>query len=229
MLGEDARKIDWKSTAKTGEPHVKLFFEEREVNVVLCALMSGSLLFRDKRERFLEICSLLGYGALKMSNQLTPIMLSDDQNFILQPSKKLRSIDHFIHKLSDIDLYKCTLDLKNISPILHSRLKKRSFIVLVGDFLGDIDLSLLASRHELFVVIVRERFEESPEILGDGEFTDPQSGESAEFYFGKSARDAYAKRYKENDQKLYKHLNTHNISYIKILTDEDAFLRLSNV
>lgn len=225
MLGEDARKIDWKSTAKTGEPHVKIFFEEREVNVVLCALMSGSLLFRDKKECLLEICSLLGYGALKMSNKLTPVMISDDEILILQPSKKLQSIEHFIHKLDKVSLYKKSVDLQN----LNLKIKQKSLVILVGDFLGDVDLSLLASRHELFVVILRERFEENPEILGDGEFTDPVSGASAEFYFGKSARDAYAKKYTDNDQKLYKHLGALGISHVKIVTDEDTFIKLSNV
>ena len=225
MLGEDARKIDWKSTAKTGEPHVKIFFEEREVNVVLCAMMSGSLLFRDKKACLLEVCSLLGFGALKMSNKLTPVMISDDETLFLQPSKKLQSIEHFIYKLDAVELYKKNVDLQN----LNLKIKQRSFVILVGDFLGDIDVSLLASRHELFVVIVRERFEENPDILGDGEFTDPDSGESSEFYFGKSARDAYAKKYRENDQKLYKHLGALGVSYVKIVTDEDAFVKLSNV
>ena len=224
MLGEDARKIDWKSTAKTGEPHVKIFFEEREVNVVLCALMSGSLLFRDKKMCLLEICSLLGFGALKMSNRLTPVILSDD-TWVLQPSKKLKSIEHFIYKLDAVELYRKSVNLEN----LKLKIKQKSFVVLVGDFLGDVDLSLLASRHELFVVIVRERFEENPDILGDGEFTDPDSGESSEFYFGKSARDAYAKKYTENDHKLYKHLGALGVSYVKIVTDEDAFVKLSNV
>jgi len=158
-----------------------------------------------------------------------PMMLSDKGSFMLPSSKKLQSVDHFVEKLSLEDLYLRRFDLQSISSILHPKLKKRSFVILVGDFLGEIDLSLLASRHELFVVIVRERFKEHPEALGDGAFTDPESGERSEFHFGKSVRDAYAKRYQENDQKLYTHLNALGISYIKILTDEDAFLRLSNV
>jgi uncharacterized protein (DUF58 family) len=212
MLGEDSRKIDWKSTAKTGEPHVKLFFEEREVNVALVALMSGSLLFRDKKETLFEVCSLLGYGSLKMQNRLTPVML--DEKVTLYPtSKKLHSIEHFIKELDKVELYKKSVDLKNLN------LKQKSLVILVGDFLGEFDLSLLANRHEVFVVIIRERFEENPEVLGDGEFTDPVSGESAEFYFGKSARDAYVKRYKQNDAKLLKHLRQLGISYMKVVSD----------
>ncbi len=213
MLGEDAKKIDWKSTAKTGEPHIKLYFEEREVNVVVCALLSGSLLFGNKRETLVSICSSFGYGALKLSNRLTSVIISDKSQ-VFKPSKKLQSVEHFISKIYDVELYKKSIDLTNINL----KLKEKSLVILVGDFLGEVDLTLLSARHEVYVVIVRDKFEESPDILGEGEFTEPESGEVAEFYFGKSVRDAYAKKYEENDKKLFKHLNSLGISYTK-LTD----------
>ena len=41
--GDDVRTIDWNVTARTGEPHVKLFAEERELTVMLVVDMSASL------------------------------------------------------------------------------------------------------------------------------------------------------------------------------------------
>jgi uncharacterized protein (DUF58 family) len=41
--GDDVRTIDWNVTARTGEPHVKLFTEERELTVMLLVDMSASL------------------------------------------------------------------------------------------------------------------------------------------------------------------------------------------
>jgi len=215
MLGEDARKIDWKSTAKTGKPHVKLYFEEKEINVVVCALLSGSLLFGDKKLSLIEICSSLGYSTLKLSNKLTPVIVSDTM-LVMKGSKKLQSVEHFIQEIEKIELYKKSVDLTHINL----KLKQKSMVILVGDFLGEVDLSLLSSRHEVFVIIIRDSFEENPSILGEGEFIDPVSGEVAEFYFGKSARESYAKKYKENDEKLYKHLHHLGISYMKIIADK---------
>ena len=34
--GDDIRNMDWKVTARTNEPHLKVFREERERSVVLC-------------------------------------------------------------------------------------------------------------------------------------------------------------------------------------------------
>src|ERR671922_2239450 len=41
--GDDVRTIDWNVTARTGDPHVKLFAEERELTVMLVVDMSASL------------------------------------------------------------------------------------------------------------------------------------------------------------------------------------------
>lgn len=226
VLGEDARRIDWKSTARTGKPHMKLFFEEREVNIVLCALMNGSLLFNTKKDLLLEICSLIGYSSIKTTNSLMPIILCADELTVFPKSKKLSTNEHFIKNLSSLELFKKEIDLKNISKLLHHKIKRKSFIILVGDFLGDIDLSLLASRHEILLVIVRDEFEENPKILEDVELADPESGEISDLYFGKKARDAYAKSYAKNDQKLYNHLNSSGISYMKITTGDNPFVKL---
>ena len=34
--GDDIRNMDWKVTARTGDPHLKVFREERERSVMLC-------------------------------------------------------------------------------------------------------------------------------------------------------------------------------------------------
>ncbi len=43
--GDDVRAIDWNVTARTGEPHIKIFEEERELSVMLLVDVSGSSFF----------------------------------------------------------------------------------------------------------------------------------------------------------------------------------------
>ena len=40
--GDDVRSIDWNVTARTGEPYVKSFIEERELTAMLVVDVSGS-------------------------------------------------------------------------------------------------------------------------------------------------------------------------------------------
>ena len=60
-IGDDVRKINWKVTAKADRPFVNLFNEERELNIVVAFMVSGSIYFgtrRFKQELMAEI--LLG-------------------------------------------------------------------------------------------------------------------------------------------------------------------------
>lgn len=199
---------------------------------MLVALMGGTLHFgapKRKDELLLELCALIGYGVLKMSNRLTPVVIHESGSQFFPASKKLHSIEHFVKRLGSIDLLGSCVDLDSVASTLSPKLKQKSFIILVGDFLGDVDLALLAKRHEIFVVIVRDRFEEEPEILGEVDFVDPSSGETAELFFGKNARDAYGKAYQQNDLRLYRHLKSLGISYVKVITDEDPFKKMMRV
>ena len=40
--GDDIRQIDWNVTARTGEPYIKIFEEEREQTLMLCVDISNS-------------------------------------------------------------------------------------------------------------------------------------------------------------------------------------------
>ncbi len=69
--GEDARRIDWKTTARTGRPHVRLFHAERALRLMLLIDNNGSLALNYGRERSLKAelalmaAFVLGWAALK--------------------------------------------------------------------------------------------------------------------------------------------------------------------
>ena len=159
----------------------------------------------------------LSFQTIKDANALTPIMISQEKSFTLPASKSPSAVSHFLHQLNNIPLQGNKNALGNLAKTLHKQVKKKSLIILVGDFLGDLDVSLLAQRHELYLIIIRDSFEENPTALGDGAYTDPESGESANFYFGKTAKKAYAKAYHDNDEKLFKHLRALGVPYAKVV------------
>jgi len=65
--GDDVRAIDWNVTARTGEPHIKRFVEERELTVMLLVDVSASQDFgsgrRSKLEAAVELSALLALSA----------------------------------------------------------------------------------------------------------------------------------------------------------------------
>ena len=67
--GDDVRTIDWNVTARTGDPHVKLFTEERELTILLMIDVSASSDFGSvvdsKRELAAEAAGVLAASAIR--------------------------------------------------------------------------------------------------------------------------------------------------------------------
>ena len=67
--GDDVRLIDWNVTARSGNPFIKVFEEERELTVMMVVDISSSGSFGtenyQKREIGAEIASVLGFSAIK--------------------------------------------------------------------------------------------------------------------------------------------------------------------
>ncbi len=72
--GDDVRTIDWNVTARTGEPFVKRYVEERQLSLMLLADVSASQDFgsagRSKREATAELCALLAFSATRNDDKV---------------------------------------------------------------------------------------------------------------------------------------------------------------
>ena len=72
--GDDVRSIDWNVTARTGEPHVKRYVEERQLTLMLMADVSASQDYgsrtRSKREAAAELCALLAFSATRNDDKV---------------------------------------------------------------------------------------------------------------------------------------------------------------
>jgi len=229
IYGDDIRKIDWKTTAKLGKPYVKLYKEERELNVVAASMMNGSVYFgtvRQKSEVIAEIVSILGFSAVKNSDLFSHMIYADRLYEKSKPSKKIFSVNKAVEALMDFDSIGKEGDYKGFVDTLFRRVKKRSLLFVVSDFIGDIDLKILSRKHDLFADIVRDRFEENPGELGYLRLIDMESRKSFEGNIDSSTLKQYKKALYENDDKLYKQFRKNGIRFAKIYTDEDPYLKL---
>ena len=230
-IGDDVRKINWKVTAKAGRPFVNLFNEERELNIVVVFMVSGSIYFgtkRFKQELMAEILALLSYSSIKNDDRLSTLFFSDKEEFFMPPTKKMGSLNITIEKALGLDPLGKESDFRAFVHYVNERIKRRSLMFIVGDFYGDIDLSLL-NKHELFAVMVRDRFEEDPKLFGEIELVDPNTMQEEEFILSPKIMKAYKKTLNEHDKKLEMHFDQHRIRHTKIYTDEEPFVKLSTL
>lgn len=227
--GDDVRKIDWKTTAKLGKPYVKVYKEERELNVVAVSVLGGSVYFgtvRQKSEVIAEIVATLGFSAIKNSDLFSHFLFADDLYSICKPSKKLFAVHQVTEELISFDPLGKEADYHALVSMLSKRLKKKALLFIVSDFVGDIDLKPLSKKHDLFAVIVRDKFEENPDELGYLRLVDMENQKSFEGNVDRQTLKHYKKALHENDERLYRQFKKQGIRFVKIYTDEEPALKL---
>jgi uncharacterized protein (DUF58 family) len=229
VYGDDVRKIDWKTTAKLGKPFVKIYKEERELNVVVVSMLSGSTYFgtvKQKSDIIAEVAATLGFSAVKNADLFTHMVFADRLYDLSKPSKKLFSVHKAVDDVMGFDPIGKEGDFSALVDTLHNRLKKKSLLFIVSDFVGDIDLKVLSRKHDVFAVIVRDRFEEDPSELGYLRLIDMETKQSFEGDVDSGTLKNYKKALHDNDEKLYKQFKKQGVRFSKIYTHEEPALKL---
>jgi uncharacterized protein (DUF58 family) len=228
--GDDVKKIDWKTTAKLGKAFVKIYHEERQLNVAISTMLSGSTHFGttiQKKDYILEILAILGYSAVKNKDLFSHYLYADKLYSHSKPAKKIFAVTKEVENALKFDVIGKAANYRGWVEDLSKKLRKKTLLFMIGDFIGeDINLSLLAKKHDLYVVIVRDRFLESPKPLGeitliDPGFLDRFSGNVDSFTVA-----AYANALREYDKKLIKHIKRVGARFVKLYTDKEPYLEL---
>lgn len=229
LYGDDVRKIDWKTTAKLGKPYVKIYKEERELNVVVVSMLGGSMYFgtvRQKSDVVAELVATLGFSAVKNSDLFTHILFADTLYERSKPSKKQFSIHKAVEDVTAFELLGKESDFSKLIQMLNTRLKKKSLLFILSDFIGEIDLRLLSVKHDVVAVVIRDRFEEDPGELGYLRLIDMESKKSFEGDLNTGALNTYKKAIHKNDEKLYTQFKKQGIRFVKVYTHEEPALKL---
>ena len=228
-MGDDIRKINWTITAKLGKPYIKELHANRELSVVVAAFMDGSLYYgtgKAKQTKLTEVATLLGYATQQNADMFTGICYAQGQTTSTVPTKQIYHIEQFSKELFESSLLGTKVNYVSSIENLFKRVHKPSLLFILSDFLEEIDLSLLAQKHEVIAIIIRDREEESPKKLGEVTLSSPQGKAKRDTYFGKRSIEKYLSKLKENDEKLAEHFARYDIRSVKIFTDDEVVGKL---
>lgn len=229
VAGDDTRHIDWNITAKMRRPFVKVFREERELSVVTVAMLGGGLYFGTaglKIESVAETVALVGYSALGNGDLFSHFNFSEAMRDEIRASKKRFAVAESVETLMNAELLNRKADYANMAQTLYRRLKRRSLIVVIGDFFDIPDMRLLAKKHEVVAIVVRDRFEENPEPMGFSALIDPESGAVLEGDFNARSVTKYRNKIREHDAALFDRFRKDGIRATKLYTDAAAAVTL---
>ncbi|WP_428025743.1 DUF58 domain-containing protein [Arcobacter sp.] len=230
-FGEDIKNIDWTISAKMNTPYVKVFHAQKELNINILPMLSGSMIFgtkKIKQELVTEICSILAYSSIRQGDPFSSFIINDKLEILTKKSKKLATIANMSEKIYEYNPLGKDIDYKLLYNETFNIIKKKSILFLIGDFIDvkDFDLKLLSKKHEIFVIIVRDIFEEEPQELGNNSFIDTNNGFKFEGVINKSSIKDYKAFIKKNDHELYYHLQKCNVNFTKIYTHEEPISKI---
>lgn len=225
VVGDDTRHIDWNITAKMQRPYVKVFREERELSVVTVAMLGGALDFGKetrKIESVAEVVALIGYSALGNGDLFSHYNFSKEMRDEVRAGKKKFAVAQSVESVMSALLLNHKADYTAMAHTLYKRLKRRSLIVVIGDFFEIPDMRLLAKRHEVVAIIVRDRQEEKPESMGFTALIDPESGAVLEGDFNTASIQKYHEKIRIHDGKLFDQFRRDGIRSTKLYTHSNA-------
>jgi uncharacterized protein (DUF58 family) len=183
QYGDDVRNIDWNVTARTGDPHVKVFEEERELTVMLLVDISQSSFFGTvnqlKSGIITEICALLAFSAINNNDKVGVIFFSSKVEKFIPPKKGKRHILRIIRELLNFEPEEQGTNIGLALEYFNNVIKKRSICFILSDFISTLfesPLRIAARRHDIIGIHVNDRREQELPNVGLIRALDAETG-----------------------------------------------------
>ena len=168
--GDDVRAIDWRVTARTGQPHVKLFSEERELTLMLVVDMSRSLdlgsVADDKRHLVARLAATFAFSAIRNNDRVGLIGFTDRVEVFVPPRKGRKHVLSVVSQVLSHEPEGTGTDPAVALEYLARLRKGSSVVVLISDFIASTPpaedprferaLKLVARRHDLIPIRVED-------------------------------------------------------------------------
>ena len=230
QYGDDVRDIDWNVTARTGNPHVKVFEEERELTVMLLIDVSGSLDFGTraeiKRDVVTEISATLAFSAIQNNDKIGVVFFSDKVEKYIPPKKGRKHILYIIHEMLDFKPQSRKTDISCALEFLVSALKRKCTAFLISDFYArksfERQMMICSNKHDVVAIQVFDPFAKTLPDVGLMKIMDLET--EHEMYIDtsdKKLRNAHSRYWQEREQELESLFKRSNVDSVAIATNED--------
>ena len=224
---DSARHINWRKSTRDSIK-VNTFSEDRELNIAVIFLNSGSLNFANKKSKATEALTALSFASVYAKEALTTIFFNNTEQLFLKPTKKASAVN-INYQFANSLKYQGSVDYKELTKYIFHHIKRRSIIFIIGDFLDEVNLQEISKIHETYCLIIRAKAEENLELLGELNIKDLNSKELTQLNIDKGSQKIYNKLFKEQDSRLLKHLHSCQIKFTKIYTDDNSVNKIKEV
>lgn len=176
LPGDDVRAIDWKVTARTGKPHVRVMTEERDRPALIVVDQRMSMFFGSKLNMksvtAAEAAALAAFRILDQGDRVGGIVFGDERIAEIRPQRTRAALDRFLAALADANGL-LRAEAPAVAPISLTRVlrsvariaPRNHLIIVLSDFdVADAEterlVSGLARRNDLVLGLVTDPFAE---------------------------------------------------------------------
>lgn len=226
--GDDIRQIDWNVTARTGDPFIKQFEEEREQTLMLCVDISPSGIFgsenQSKMDLSIEICAVLAFSAIKNGDKVGLVLYTDEIEKVIPPKKGRKHVLRLIRDLLTTEPKGTGTDISEALSYVNRLLNRRAIVILASDFQDenyDRQMKITSRKHDLVNILINDQLENELPHLGLIPLKDAETGE--EILVDSSSekvRREYQKKRKIRKEKLRDRFLRMQIDTIELNTNQ---------
>jgi len=227
--GDDVKRIDWNVSARHNSLFVKEFVEENELNIYLILDLSASNNFgfmKSKLDLSFEVAVSLMFLALKNNDRLGLGIFTDKLEKFIPSKKGKKQLLRIIKELLEYKPKSKKTDIMESLSTLNNKLKRKSVIYIISDFISDKydrPLKFLKLHHQVILINISDIKEKEIPEIGYAYLEDAETGEQI---LVNTSNKNFQKQYREiMDEKIksnQKSMNRLGVDMIN-LSNEESF------
>lgn len=243
-IGDDVRDIDWNVTARTRNPHIKTYEEERELTMMLLIDVSGSRLFgttsKFKKDVVTEMSAVLAFSAAQNNDKIGCIFFSDKVEKYIPPKKGRTHILRIIRELIEFVPTSQGTNIGVALEFMTNVLKKHSTAFILSDFMDvnlvertvnyEKPLRIASAKHDMVAIKVYDQREKLLPDVGLLSLRDSESGRVVTVDTSSiKVREQYAEHWVQSNFVSNNAFVRYKIDNTSVSTDDDyvkALIRL---
>ena len=148
LPGDDVRTIDWRVTARTRQPHVRVYTEEKDRAVLLLVDQRANMFFgsrdRMKSVTAAELAALGAWRALDAGDRVGAVVFNDTEVTDLRPQRSQRAVMSILGTVVEMNQrLRVGTDIEPNPGMLNEALRKAVrlaphdvLVVIISDFFG---------------------------------------------------------------------------------------------
>jgi uncharacterized protein (DUF58 family) len=235
---DDATKIDWKASLRTGRLYVRQYEEERDLDVFILCDVCSSMVFgtqeKLKNEYAAIVAGTLAHCAIEVGENVGFVAYSDKIKYFLPPICDTVQYYEILRILADPSTYGGKCDLREALSYVLNNIEEKTVLFIISDFIGleegwEDSLRMASAKFAKVIgIMVRDlRDEYLPKGVGRIRLKDPFS-EKILIVDIEKIREKYEKLAEEQTKKIIKNFLESKAGLIKVFTHEPFVKPLAN-